>query len=224
MMQLSHKTFSKRPTMSDKFAFTVSIESCFDITASWWGNKPLSTSTFHIIWRLLSWVGCCIDALQTPTLLKGSFSAAADIWYFTCFELIFSLDTLPLLCWDVELFTCEPCEAPLQSHSRKMEIMWTVILAVGFHPVRCYQKELHSPELKCSKSWRGLCVLAWATALWEGLLLCCDLQTCFHCKHGRSLTWCTVLLFCPPLQQGVSCSQPSLDRPWHLDCLSCFSE
>lgn len=51
-----------------------------------------------------------------------------------------------------------------------------------------------------------------------------ELQTCFHCKHGRSLTWCTVLLFCPQLQQGVSCSQLSLDRPWHLDRVSWFYE
>lgn len=67
-------------------------------------------------------------------------------------------------------------------------------------------------------------MLAWAAALWEGLRPRCELQTCFHCKHGRSLTWCTVLLFCPQLRQGVSCSQLSLDRPWHLDRVSWFYE
>ena len=101
---------------------------------------------------------------------------------------------------------------------------WIIILVVGLCPFRCLSEGLHSQELKSSKSWRGLYVLVWAAALWEGLLLRCDLQTCFHCKHGRSFTRCAVLLFCPQLIQGVGWLQISLDRPWHLNCVSCFSE
>lgn len=146
IMHLSHKNFPNIRKFRISLPLLFRFESCFDRTVSWKKKKPLSKSIFHIIWQLLSWIGCCIDALQT--LLKGSFSAAADIWYFTCFELIFSLDTLPLLCWDVELFTCEPCEAALQSHSRKMEIMWTVIPVVGFHPVRRLSERLAFPRIK----------------------------------------------------------------------------
>lgn len=96
---------------------------------------------------------------------------------------------------------------------REQSLWWQAFTQLG-----AYQKSSHSRELKCSKSWRDLCVLAWATALWEGLLLCCDLQRCFYCRQGRSLTWCTVLLFCPQLQQGVSCSVWTGPDIW-LACL-----